>query len=149
MGNGIRARRRDSKKYVWAVYTAVYKIVSAESGSFTLSGAFQTIKTATDYTINSDGTFSLVDASSSYASGIAAGMYLVDTRLGSTAITGEVLYYVTKTGYMATGSGSYVISYDSYVAELQKGVDTGERVKSKTLDYPENGIQGDYWYVLL
>lgn len=29
------------------------------------------------------------------------------------------------------------------------GTDTGDRVESKTMDYPVDGISGNYWYVLL
>lgn len=150
MGNGIRARRRNSAKYVWAVYTIIKGIdenAGGTSGSVALLSTNQNYASST-YTVGSNGTITLTNATKKTASELLVGEYITDiSTSGAATTTGTTLYKITQNASSSTFSRT--ISYIAYTPKNMRGTDTGDRIKSKTLDYPENGIQGDYWYVLL
>lgn len=149
MGDGIRARRRNNKTFVWGLYTigkVIDESTGGTSGSVTLSSSrYKMVSSA--YTVSSTGTISLTNAAQKTAANIAVGDYLVNiSTSNNTSTTGSTLYKVTN----VTKSGtSHTISYVAYTSIDAVGTDTGNRIESKTLDYPVDGIYNGYWYVLL
>lgn len=146
---GVIAQRKDG--YVWAIYSVVYGVdesAGGTGGSVRLSSSRYKMA-AKAYTVSEDGTVSLTDSTRTTAANLAVGDYLVNVSTSnSTSTTGTTLYKVTG----ASSSGSYVtVSYTAYTPSLcAKGADTGQRVESNTADdYPADGIQGDYYYVMV
>lgn len=149
MGNGIRARRRSNKTFVWGLYTigkAIDESTDGTSGSVTLSSSRYKMA-ASAYTVSSTGTISLTNAEQKTAANIAVGDCLVNiSTSSSTVTTGTTLYKVTSVTQSGT---SYVVKYTAHTPIDAVGEDTGNRVESKTMDYPADGIHDGYWYVLL
>lgn len=151
MGEGIRARRRQTDGiYEWAVYSLVYGIDESASGtsdSFTLSSS-RYKRAASAYTVSADGTVSLTNSTQKTAANLAVGDYIVNVSTSNnTSTTGTKLYKITSKSVSGT---TYTINYIAYTPKkILKGEDTGERVTSTTLDYPVDGKQGNYWYVMI
>ena len=148
MGDGIRARRRSDKMFVWAIYTigkAIDESTGGTSGSFTLTSSRYKMA-ASSYTVSASGTISLEGATQKTASQIAVGDYLVNVSTSnSTATTGNSIYKVTA----VSGSSSRTITYTSYTPVDAVGEDTGNRVEGEPFTYPNDGIYNGYWYVLI
>lgn len=148
MGEGIRARRRqDNILNEWAIYNLAYAIdesAGGTSGSFTLRSTYYK-RAASAYTVSAGGTVSLTGSTQKTVANLAVGDYIVDVSTSSnTSTTGTTLYKITS----KSGTTTVTIGYEAYTPSLiAKGTDTGNRVTSKTNDYPIDGIQGDYWYV--
>lgn len=150
MGEGIRARRRqDNILNEWAIYNLAYAIdesAGGTSGSFTLRSTYYK-RAASAYTVSANGTVSLTSSTQKTAANLAVGDYIVNVSTSSnTSTTGDTLYKITS----KSGTTNVTIGYEAYTPSLiAKGTDTGNRVTSETLDYPIDGKQGDYWYVMI
>lgn len=147
---GCYAAQGGGAKYVWAVYNLAYGIdesAGGTAGSVSLSSSRYKMA-AKGYTISDSGTVTLTDPAQTTAANLAVGDYLVNVSTSSnTATTGDTLYKVTG----VSGSWNYTITYTAYTPALNaRGTDTGQRVESNTADdYPPDGIQGDYYYVMV
>lgn len=147
---GCYAAQGGGAKYVWAVYNLAYSIdesAGGTDGSVSLSSSRYKMA-AKGYTISDSGTVTLTDPTKTTAANLAVGDYLVNVSTSnSTATTGDTLYKVTG----VSGSWNYTISYTAYTPALNaRGTDTGQRVESNTADdYPADGVQGDYYYVMV
>lgn len=147
---GCFAAQGGGAKYVWAVYNLAYGIdesAGGTDGSVSLSSSRYKMA-AKGYTISDSGTVTLTDPTKTTAANLAVGDYLVNVSTSnSTATTGDTLYKVTG----VSGSYNYTISYTAYTPALNaRGTDTGQRVESNTADdYPVDGVQGDYYYVMV
>lgn len=147
---GCYAAQGGGAKYVWAVYNLAYGIdesAGGTDGSVSLSSSRYKMA-AKGYTISDSGTVTLTDPAQTTAANLAVGDYLVNVSTSnSTATTGDTLYKVTG----VSGSWNYTITYTAYTPALNaRGTDTGQRVESNTADdYPVDGIQGDYYYVMV
>lgn len=147
---GCYAAQGGGAKYVWAVYNLAYGIdesAGGTDGSVKLSSSRYKMA-AKGYTISDSGTVTLTDPTKTTAANLAVGDYLVNVSTSnSTATTGDTLYKVTG----VSGSYNYTISYTAYTPALNvRGTDTGQRVESNTADdYPADGVQGDYYYVMV
>lgn len=138
-------------KYTWAVYEAKH---GAGPGGAEVYGSFMTNNTAsrryaaTSYSATSSG-FTLVNPQLVSYTQLSVGMYVVTTSpSGSSETTGYNIFQITD---IANGvSSGMVFSYRRYVPELcLKGDIELNRVSSDTLDYPVDGVQGSYYYVLV
>lgn len=147
---GCFAAQGGGAKYVWAVYNLAYGIdesAGGTDGNVKLSSSRYKMA-AKGYTISDSGTVTLTDPTKTTAANLAVGDYLVNVSTSnSTATTGDTLYKVTG----VSGSYNYTITYTAYTPALNaRGTDTGQRVESNTADdYPSDGVQGDYYYVMV
>jgi len=148
MRRGTIAQRKGG--FVWAVYELAMGIDESTGGtnsSFSLAST-RYKRAAKSYTVSSDGTVSLENPVLTTAADMVKDDYLVNVSTGnSTSTTGTKLYKITA----ISGSSTRQINYKAYTPSLcAKGADTGQRVKSEdATTYPHDGIQGDYYYVLL
>lgn len=133
-------------KYVWAVYDIGYGLDESSATSITESLRSSSTKMASDsYTVSSSG-FTLTNSTSIKVPDLA-GKYIVNISKGSsTSITGTYIYYV----HSVSSSGfNRTVTTTRYSSVLIKGDTELYRVESDTMDYPVNGEQDGYWYVLL
>lgn len=133
-------------KYVWAVYDCVYGLdeSSATSGTATIRGT-RTKMASDSYTVSSSG-FTLTNPTSTQVSSLA-GKYIVDISINSnTSTSGTYIYHVDSVSSSGTNR---TVTYTRYSSGLIKGDTELYRVESDTMDYPVNGEQDGYWYVLL
>ena len=79
--------------------------------------------------------------SSGYESGTYDKVYYYDYSATVSSGSGDV------TVYEITPYGNYKFSYTSYKAQQVRGSYVDDSVSSNPDAYPDNGIQGDYWYV--
>lgn len=150
------ARRRmmaikKEPKYEWAVYQ-ITKAIDESAGGTNASSKVMlntAMQAARSYTVSSNGIISLTNPVSTSVNALKAGDYLVGITSGATntATTGSMLYKVKSVS--TSGLMYYNISYTTYSPKNARGTDTGRRVVSDTLDYPVDGIMGNYWYVLI
>ena len=133
--------------YVWAVYNIGQTLdeSTVTTGSFTLSST-RTKMASSTYTY-SGSTFTLTNSTSTTAANLSVGKYIVSVTTSSNSSTsGTYLYLITG----KSGSSSYTFQYKRYSSLSDaKGTTYYYDVQSETLDYPINGVYGDYWYVLI
>lgn len=79
--------------------------------------------------------------STGYASGTYDKVYYYDYSATVSSGSGNV------TVYEITPYGNYKFSYTSYKAQQVRGSYVDDSVSSNPDAYPDNGKQGDYWYV--
>lgn len=147
----------EDKMYVWKIYNLKKNVVEqVDTGTATISlGSYSTINQASAYTVNSDGLFSLTSPTTVSTGSLTVGSYLVSLTPGgwgaTPATTGSSLYKITSaTSVTSYGNKTWTVGYEEYnVTPIVKGADTGNTVSSETVDYPIDGVQGDYWYVLI
>lgn len=133
-------------KYVWAVYDIRYGLDESSATSITESLRSSNTKMASDsYTVSSSG-FTLTNSTSIKVPDLA-GKYIVNISKGSsTSITGTYIYYVRS---VSSSGFNRTVTTTRYSSALIKGDTELYRVESDTMDYPVNGEQDGYWYVMI
>lgn len=145
---GVIAQRK--AVFIWAVYELAMGIdesAGGTNGNVSLASS-QYKRVAKSYTVSASGTVSLVNSVQTTAANMVDGDYLVNvSAANNVSTTGTKLYKITA----ISGSSTRKINYKAYTPSLcAKGADTGQRVESEdATTYPHDGIQGDYYYVLL
>lgn len=132
-------------KYVWDVYNVVWganETTTPYTGNFTLSSSSRYKMVSSSYAATSSQ-FTLTNAVQTTRANIKVGDYLVNVSTSnSTVTTGSYLYKITS----ISGNTFY---YTRWSPTQVRGATAINQVSSSTFDYPENGIQGGYWYVLV
>lgn len=133
-------------KYVWSVYNTAYvrDDATAITGNVSLSRARMVSKT---YAVDESG-FTLVDPSSKSAILVRSGDCFVDLEnVTSTVVSGPYLYVVNRV--TQSGVSPVPFEYTRYSAKIGRSGSELYRIESNTLDYPIDGEQDGYWYVLV
>ena len=136
---------RKEPKYVWYVYDLSWALdeASATTGSASLNNSSLRM-TSGQYTVDASG-FTLVNPLYQKPSQMASKVYVVDiSSQGSTDTTGPYLYEVTR-----TGGWNPTYQYVRYSSAPVRGGTVLWVVESDTMDYPIDGEQGGYWYVMV
>lgn len=140
--------------YTWYVYNTkeVLDDSKATTGSFSITSTYKKMA-ASKFTL-SGSTFSLTSSTSTAASSLQAGQYIVNISTywsSNTTTSGTYLYLITS---VTTSSSRTTVSYKRYSANAYSKVrgDTLLReVSADTPIYPSDGIwEGDgNWYVIV
>lgn len=126
------------KKYIWARYTISSAETEGTPGTLTVSGG-ASFYASTSYKVSGQ-TFSLVDPVSKSGYLLDAGMYIFAD--GGTSGT-TLLEITNNTG----GGGVYNVSYIPHTFSDAPGSYIDTVTDTNANAYPENGKQGNYWYV--
>lgn len=138
--------------YIWDVFNIVTTYTDNQNTTtrrISNIGSYGTVYYANSYTFNaSTGKYVLSSRRSVENNGdlrnIAPNFQNKYWNTGSTN-SYDILYY----SYSAVGTSVITVNNSRVPSSSQsKGTSTGTTVSSNDINaYPENGIQGDYWYV--
>ena len=129
--------------YMWDIYTISHDFVRNESEV----GLTQGKRTyfADSITIAADGTIGLVNASRQYVSYSNPNLYL--KKYTANKEQGNEYANYIKT-YTRTSGNSFYYDGERVTVADARGDFIGTVESEDPYAYPENGIQGEYWYVL-
>ena len=134
-------------KYIWKVYDIGTQLTGGTTGSISIRKT-RTKMTSTEFTY-SNGTFTLTNPKSKTITNLSVGDYIVDIRTttaGANITSGSAIYKVTG----KSGSSNIILSYTEYTSMKNiQGSTYYYDVASDTLDYPIDGEQDGYWYVMV
>ena len=134
-------------KYIWKVYDIDTKLNGGTTGSISIRSN-RTKMASTEFTY-SNGTFTLTNPTSKTITNLNVGDYIVDIRTttaGANITSGSAIYKVTG----KSGHSNITLSYTKYTSMKNiQGSTYYYDVASDTLDYPIDGEQDGYWYVMV
>lgn len=134
-------------KYIWKVYDIDTKLNGGTTGSISIRSN-RTKMASTEFTY-SNGTFTLTNPTSKTITNLSVGDYIVDIRTttaGANITSGSAIYKVTG----KSGRSNITLSYTKYTSMKNiQGSTYYYDVASDTLDYPIDGEQDGYWYVMV
>ena len=134
-------------KYIWKVYDIDTQLSGGTIGSISIRSN-RTKMASTEFTY-SNGTFTLTNPTSKTITNLSVGDYIVDIRTntaGANITSGSAIYKVTG----KSGSSNITLSYTKYTSMKNiQGSTYYYDVASDTLDYPMDGEQDGYWYVMV
>lgn len=140
---------RREPKFVWGVYAVetgyhADETTTPYTGTFTLSVSSRYKMAASSYTATQT-TFTLTDPVQTTRANLKVGDYVVNVSTSSsTAVSGSYLYRIT-----AISGNTFTYTRWEPSAYERKGSTELYRVESDTADYPIEGAQGGYWYVMV
>lgn len=142
--------------------TTVYKIVSATYSSSTLrltvqpitsqlksyymGGAYSFDTTTGEFTVAQTTAIAVSSAGATSA----VGKYFVQSSTSSGTLTGSTLYRVTAATYSSSSGLTLTVepTTSQYVSYETKGSYIGDVSSDDPTEYPIDGIQNGYWYVM-
>ena len=148
----------DGNPVVWAVYNVTYGLINGGTKSWTPSDSNWQIS-GTSYQIDAEnGTIIILNQKQTVAKAISVGSYVSATReklsSGKYSIsikadsdpTNAVAEVLSNTDVDTSDNRRDLELEVYYLSMTEKGEYTGTYVSGNTGDYPDSGVQGDYYY---